>query len=526
MSSIDSMLAKVKGMTPEARADMNALVMESTGSLIWSPNPGPQRQAHRSRADLLLYGGAGGGGKSDLLAGLALTEHRHSLLVRPQYTDLGALIDRVVSITGTRDGLNSSPPAQYKYDGRVLDFGAASTMERAETWQGNPHDLLAFDEAALFHESIIRYMMGWNRLASSDLDEVSDQRVRTILASNPPLSAEGEWLIGMFRPWLDVTHPTPAKAGELRWYITDPDGKDLEVDDVTPVDIDGVKYVPKSRTFIPAMLQDNPFLIDSGYQATLDAMPEPLRSAIRDGNFMASREDSDWQVIPSDWVLQANERWREGKPDGVGMSSLGLDVARGGRDDTVFAPRWGAWFDELSIVPGRQTPDGTSVAVLAAGKLWEGAVIGIDSIGVGADAETSLKNAGLPYETLNGAERATAHTRDGEFGFFTKRSEMWWMLREALDPRFGYELALPPDPALQADLCSPTYEVRPGSPPKIYVEAKKEMMKRLGRSPDRGDAVVYAWNSGTMDAGNNDRSRKPSVLHTPNASSDYNERRH
>lgn len=323
----------------------------------------------------------------------------------------------------------------------------------------------------------------------------------------------------MFRPWLDVAHPNPAEHGELRWFITDPDGNDVEVDDEKPITLDKIDYYPKSRTFIPARLSDNPFLRDTGYQATLDAMPEPLRSAVRDGNFMAAREDDVWQVIPTNWVLEANERWRRGKPD-IAMTSIGLDVARGGKDETVFSPRYGNYFDELRSVPGRQTPDGSSVAVLVAGMLREGAVIGIDNIGIGADAETALRNANLPFEGLNGAARSTAHTRDGSFAFATLRSEMWWMLREALDPDHGNDLALPPDASLQADLTTPTYEVRPGQPPKIYVEAKDKCIKRLGRSPDRGDAVVYAWNSGGLGIKTGKR-RPGDTLGTPVPTVEY-----
>ena len=303
------------------------------------PNIGPQSDAYFCKADVLLYGGQGGGGKTDLIAGLALTQHQRTLLLRPQYTDLGALIERVVKIAGTRKGLNSAPPAQFKFNNRVIDFGAAAKMDRAETWQGNPHDLLAFDEACQFQEEVVRFLMGWNRAADESLGGESNTRVRTVLASNPPLGSEGEWIIGMFRPWLDLTHPNPAEPGELRWFITDPDGNDLETDDATPIEIEGTTYVPQSRTYIPAALSDNPFLIDTGYQSTLDAMPEPLRSAIRDGNFMAAREDDTWQVIPTNWVLEANERWREGKPKHA-MTSIGLDVARGGKDNTVFAPRY------------------------------------------------------------------------------------------------------------------------------------------------------------------------------------------
>ncbi len=493
------MLARLDALPEKDRGLLKKEVLQRTETDLWIPNPGPQTEAFFSKADVLLYGGQGGGGKSDLLAGLSLTQHQRTLLLRPQYTDLGALIERVVKIHGTRKGLNSAPPPQLKTtDGRIIDFGAAINMEKAATWQGNPHDLLGFDEACLFLEPVVRFLMGWNRAADEELGVSSSQRTRTVMASNPPISAEGQWIVGMFRPWLDITHPNPAKYGELRWFVTDPDGNDMEVEDSTPLEIDGQVYQPRSRTFIPAALGDNPFLINTGYQATLDAMPEPLRSAIRDGNFMAAREDSDWQVIPTAWILAANERWREGKPPGSRMTAMGVDVARGGRDQTVISPRYGTWFDELTSVPGKETPDGPSVVALTASKRLHGANIGVDSIGVGADAETSFKNAGMEVEALNGASGSDAATRDGNFGFKTKRSEMWWMLREALDPENGLDLALPPDTTLQADLTAPTYTVKPGEPPKIYVESKDEMKKRLGRSPDRGDAVVYSWAVGDL----------------------------
>jgi|TARA_R100000093_G_scaffold67688_1_gene39134 hypothetical protein len=526
--TLDAYVEKLAGMPAEEQDALFDDANDILGDVPWIPNPGPQTEAYYTKADLLLYGGQGGGGKTDLIAGAALTQHKRSLLCRPQYTDLGAIIERVTKIAGTTVGLNSSPPAQFKYDDRVINFGGVSTLEKAETWQGNPHDLVALDEACQFLEAVVRFLLGWNRAADEMLGEVSQQKVRAILASNPPMSAVGEWVVGMFRPWLDVTHPNKAEHGELRWYITDPDGKDMEADGPDDVrEFDGKTYIPKSRTFIPAELGDNPFLVDTGYQATLDAMPEPLRSAIRDGNFMAAREDDAMQVIPTEWVLLANERWLAKEKPNMAMSSIGLDVARGGKDDTVFAPRYGSWFDELTVVPGRQTPDGTSVAVLAAGLLRQGAVVGVDNIGIGADAETALKNAQLPFEAKNGSAAATGATRDGSFGFATYRSEMWWMFREALDPEYGHDVALPPDPALMADLTAPIWEPRPGTPPKIYVEGKKDIMKRLGRSPDRGDAIIYAWNTGALGVNNPMAvGANHAVGRTPAPATDYDELRH
>jgi hypothetical protein len=49
--------------------------------MAWVPNPGPQTQAFLCEADELFYGGEAGAGKTDLGIGLALTEHKRSLLL-------------------------------------------------------------------------------------------------------------------------------------------------------------------------------------------------------------------------------------------------------------------------------------------------------------------------------------------------------------------------------------------------------------------------------------------------------------
>lgn len=510
--SVDEIVQRLDALPEDHRNAVIEEILAATADKKFIPNPGPQTEAYFAKADLLLYGGQGGGGKSALIVGLALNEHKRSLILRRKYVDLGAIISDTVTQAGTRKGLNMSAPPQFKTDdGRIIDFGAANGPDTTSTWQGNPHDLIAMDEACQMLEADVRFVMGWNRSIDPD------QRCRVVMASNPPLNAEGQWIVGMFRPWLDITYESRAEPGELRWFITDPDGKDMEVggrDDVR--EYDGIKYVPKSRTFIPAKLSDNPFLIDTGYQATLDAMPEPLRSAIRDGNFLAAREDDEWQVIPSAWIVAAKERWKAGKPSNAPMNAMGLDVARGGRDDTVLSRRHGTWFDHLIVVAGRDTPDGPSVVAIAAKHSRDGAEIGLDAIGVGGSVQDHLMTAGMPCLPLNGAEGSYEATRDGAYHFATKRSEMWWRLREALDPDYGDDIALPPDPQLLADLAAPTYVIRPGEKPKIYVEGKPDIKRRLGRSPDRGDAVVYCWAVGVGST-----RRRSQVLHTPAPMTEY-----
>ena len=79
--------------------------------------------------------------------------------------------------------------------------------------------------------------------------------------------------------------------------------------------------------------------------------------------------------------------------------------------------------------------------------------------------------------------------------FVNKRAEAWWRFREALDPdqEGGSPICLPPDAGILGDLTAPRYELMPRG---IKVEAKVEVKKRLGRSPDDGDSIVMAWSEG------------------------------
>ena len=104
MATIDDMLVKLTGMTDDQVAAAEKEAIEQFKGAIWIANAGPQLAAFHSKADLLLYGGQGGGGKTDLLAGLALTQHQRSLILRPQYTDLGSIIERFTSVAQTKSG--------------------------------------------------------------------------------------------------------------------------------------------------------------------------------------------------------------------------------------------------------------------------------------------------------------------------------------------------------------------------------------------------------------------------------------
>ena len=519
---VDQLLARISGLSAEAKAALIRESNEFTGAAKWVPTVGPQADAYYSKADVLLYGGQGGGGKTDLLLGLAFTTHRRSLIVRRHYTDLSALTDRALEIHGSRKGYNGAiPPSLRIDDNRIIEFGACANAGDEEHWQGRPHDLLGLEEAAQLLEAQVRYLMGWVRTTDKDVP-----RTRVVMATNPPLTDEGQWLFQMFRPWVDPEHEDFTLPGVLRWYVTDEDGKDHAVEGPDVVEIGGRKVKPMSRTFIGAALSDNPFLAETDYHAKMDALPEPLRSAIRDGDFRAGRRDDLKQVIPSSWAFAAQTRWTERPPEHAPMRAMGVDVAQGGPSDTVIACRYDGWYANLIVTPGRDTPQGSDVAALVLKHRRNKALPIIDmGGGYGGGVFEHLEANGIPVQGFKGATTVGTRTKDRQLGFFNKRAEAAWRFREALDPDQpgGSPIALPRDPDLIADLVSLRFEPTTRG---IKIETKEDVVDRLGRSPDRGDAVIMAWAYGDTTLTHGQIWRKSlKAQHRPQVRRGYESRR-
>jgi hypothetical protein len=475
-------------LKPDERIELEALLSMLP---VWFPDARnrPQGQAFETEAFETLYGGAAGGGKSDLILGLARTQHTRSLLLRRTFPDLErSLISRSLEFFGDKKAYNGSKHV-WVIDDRRIEFGH---MERVGTPQvpgdeaqyaSAPYDFIAFDQLEQFPKYAYEF------IASRARSAIAGQRVRLVSTANP--IGEGiEWIMQRWRPWLvDET----ARPGELLYYKRDPDGNEILT---TPDDPDG-----QSRTFIPAGLADNPYLGDD-YRRTLNNLPEPLRSALLLGSWKAMLTDDAYQVIPRAWIRAAMERWTEEPPESEREKPLvvGCDVARGGDDQTINAPRRGRWFDRLHKHPGRSTPDGDSVVNLLRVLLAGGGRIHIDVIGVGAAAYDIARfdrgeQKALQISPINFAMKSNAVDQSGTLHFVNMRAECYWKFREYLDPKNGNEPMLPPDPELEADLCAPRWSMQTNG---IKIEAKEEIKKRIGRSPDCADAVVLA-NALAMD---------------------------
>lgn len=493
-------LALFEHLTDDERAELDALLSVD----VWVPLPGPQSMAYSSEADIIGYGGAAGGGKTDLACGKALTQHRKSMILRRVGTELTGVIDRLEELIGSKDGFNGQQNIWRLPDrGLQIEFGAVPNPGDERKYQGRPHDLLVFDEATNFLAQQVRFLLGWLRTT------IPGQKCQALLTFNPPTNAEGRWVVDFFAPWLDPNFGNPAEPGELRYAASLPadaahpngrdlwvaDGRSFVMEDGQPAyDFDPAAHKPDeiikplARTFIPSRITDNPHLLGTGYMATLQALPEPLRSQMLRGDFLAGVEDDPWQVIPTAWVETAQARWKLDPDPGV-LHSMGVDVARGGRDKTCIARRYGDWFAEPVVKAGSETPNGPSVVGLMVGLLRNGAPAHIDVIGPGSSVYDFALQQGINAIPMNGASGATDFDKTGQFKFVNRRSELWWRMREALDPDNGRRIALPPDKTLKADLCAPRYDVRKEG---IAVERKEDLIKRIGRSPDLGDAFALA----------------------------------
>ena len=212
------------------------------------------------------------------------------------------------------------------------------------------------------------------------------------------------------------------------------------------------------------------------------------------GEFHSSDEDG---VIPLSWVEAAQLRYREWKEAGQvpvddGPRTVGVDVARGGDDKTMLAPRDG-WLCRR-LRPG-STKDTMELTGQVKGMLDVDAerVAIVDVIGIGAGVVDRLREQKMNVIAFHAAEGTDKKDRSGELGFTNCRSAAWWNLRELLDPAYDSTVALPDeDDKLIGDLTTPKWRVLSGG--KIQVESKDDLKKRNdGRSTDYGDAVVQAF---------------------------------
>lgn len=198
-------------------------------------------------------------------------------------------------------------------------------------------------------------------------------------------------------------------------------------------------------------------------------------------------------LIKRAWIREAQRKWADKEARailervGFGKRALGVDVANSeSGDEAAIARGLGAVLQEVDSF---QCPDANNLGFKVFLEMEEHGIldehVGVDGVGVGAGAVNKLREKERYIRDLQGGAKAEGSLDQEEWN--NLRSQILWTFRE--DLRKGL-VALPPDTDLENDLITPTWTTKSG---KIVVESKEELKKRLGHSPNKGDAAAY-WN--------------------------------
>jgi len=245
------------------------------------PQEGPQTAFLGTSADIAIYGGSAGGGKT---WALLLEDLRH--IHNPGF---GSVTFRRSTVQIRNEGglwdesANLYPLVGAEPKEHVLTWtfpsGATASFAHLEhdktrfNWQGSQIPLIKFDELTHFTPTQFWYMVSRNR-------SMCGVRPYIRATCNPDADS---WVAELIAWWIDQDTglPIPERSGKLRWFVRV--GEDLKWAD-DPADLaqytmlnDAGERVPipaKSLTFVPAKLTDNKALMaaDPGYMASLLAM--------------------------------------------------------------------------------------------------------------------------------------------------------------------------------------------------------------------------------------------------------------
>jgi len=181
------------------------------------------------------------------------------------------------------------------------------------------------------------------------------------------------------------------------------------------------------------------------------------------------------------------------------VKTLSVDPGEYGNDPTAYLYRAGNIVTELKRAY-KQSLMQTAASIQI--EVSNGLQIVIDTLGVGAGVGSRLDELGVPFMHYRGGSGSKIKDSTGNFGFDNVRSAAYWKVREALNPEGEILLRVPPDDDLTADLTAIDYKIVTGTPPKIKITTKEEVKKKLGRSPDYGDALamsIYHYNTTIAD---------------------------
>ena len=264
---------------------------------IIRPQKGPQEDFLTISADIIIYGGAAGSGKSfavlmEPLRHVTTVPDFFTVFFRKNTTHIrnpGGLWDESMKLYPMAGGQPVATILEWKWPGGgKVKMGHLEHENSVLDWQGSQIPLIIFDELTHFSQAQFFYMLSRNRSMCG---------VKPYIRATCNPDSES-WVADFIAWWIDqeTGYPIPERGGKVRWFIRQHDtliwadtrqelidkyGRPELPDDHE----DQVR--PKSLTFIPAKLSDNKALTDADpdYKANLMALTRVERERLLYGNW-------------------------------------------------------------------------------------------------------------------------------------------------------------------------------------------------------------------------------------------------
>lgn len=266
------------------------------------PQPGPQETFLTSNADIVIYGGSAGGGKT---FGLLIEPLRHitktkgfgAVIFRretPQITNEGGLLDESKKLYYPIGAtLRESPKIEWVFPpfNNRIQFHHLQYESDCQSFDGAQICFIGFDQLEHFTEYQFFYMFSRNR---------STCGVRPYIRATANPDADS-WLSRFISWWIDqdTGYPIEERSGIVRWFIRD--GSEIIWADTREELLEEYQREPKSVTFIPAKLSDNPILEKANpeYRSNLQALSYIEQERLLLGNWKIRAEGK--KVFNRDW---------------------------------------------------------------------------------------------------------------------------------------------------------------------------------------------------------------------------------
>lgn len=317
------------------------------GQLLIGPQPGPQTKFLQSQADITVFGGAGGGGKT---FGTILYPIRHlqvdgfnSVIFRRTYKRLmmaGGIWDDTHNVYTHLGGTDTKNDLTWTFQGQgyrsTVSFAHMQYTSNMYDFKGLQAAHIGFEELTEFEEEQFFYLKSRNR---------SKCGVKTTMTATTNPDADS-WVARFLAPWVDPKWPEEdrAQSGDLRHFIREDDA---------------IRWLPKGKRhkdatsvrFIVSTLYDNKILmqLDPDYERNLKSLPLVERRRMLEGDWQIRR--SGGKLFKKNWFTVV-----DALPAQVVRRARGWDLAATKAEDADDMQKSGP--DFTATVAGAKLADG------------------------------------------------------------------------------------------------------------------------------------------------------------------------